>query len=165
MPSHLQKNTLIWASRKKNISKICLTFYQAQTILSRLLPAGMLTSLITDEDGSELARNGEVRKGWKMKGSSKQSCCYVQYVYVFPICMTTLWLMRTNMHRRTATVYGIWPENKGWSKQQEQISRIAVADNWSRTEAMPLISLRKSCNTTRGQKMRCDTSLRRLQPI
>lgn len=130
---------LIWASRKKNISKICLTFYQAQTILSRLLPGGMLTSLMTDEEGSALARNREARRGWKMKGSTKQPCCYVLYVYVCPICMTTLRLMRTNVHRRTATVHRICPDNRGWSNQQEQISPTAAADNRSRTEAMPLI--------------------------
>lgn len=122
----------------------------------------MLTSLMIDEEGPVLARNREARRGWKMKGSPKQSSCYVLHVYVCPIRMTTSWLMRTNMRRWT--VYGIWPENKDWSKQQEQVSPTAVADNWSRTEVMPLISLRKSY-AARGQNMRCDISRQRLQPI
>lgn len=99
-----------------------------------------------------------------MKDSSfyKHSCSYVLYVYLHPICTTTLWLMRANVSKRMATVYRIWLENMGWSKQQQQIS--PTADNWSRTEVMPLISLRKS-NTARGEEMVCDKSLQRLQPI
>lgn len=122
----------------------------------------MATSLTTDEKRWVLARNGEARRGWKRKGSSKQSCSYLLYVCLCPIRMTTLWLMRANGSKRMATIYGIWLENKGWSKQQEQIS--STSDNLSRTEVMPLISLRKS-KTTRGDEMGCDISLQRLQPV
>lgn len=38
---------------EKHEQKTCFTFYQAQTTLSRLLPAGMLISLMTDEKGGE----------------------------------------------------------------------------------------------------------------
>lgn len=73
---------------------------------------------------------------------------------------TTLWLKRTNVHRGTATVCGIWLENKDWSKQQEQINPTAATDNGSHAAAMPLISWGRAT-----QAEAKSWSLPNLQPI
>lgn len=131
---------------EKHRQKTCLTFHQAQTTLSRLLPAGMLISLMTEEKGSVLAGNWERTRGWKIKGLSKQSCCHPCPKYVTTECF------KTEMWAKEQPQSGMWLENQDWSKQQELKS-----PKLQHTVGLTRISLGKS-NTTRGQKMGCDTS-------
>lgn len=183
-----QKNLLLWASQKESVSQknAILSTGHTKTLLFQLFLIGTLTSLVTDKKGWVLVQKitewfGLGRSlryhptpaaGWlpppDQAAQSPTQAALLLYVMCHRYLHVLLvWHLDVDKEestcKRTVNVYGICSENNSWPSPQEQISLTAMADNWSCTEAMPLISLRKS-NTAKGQKMECHTSLPSLQP-
>lgn len=135
---------------KHEQKKICLIFYQAQTTLSRLLPAGMLISVMTEEKGWVLAGNRERREAGKWKA------CLSSHVAIPALDVWPLNVLREKCEQKSSHSLGCdWRTGLAQAARAEKPK--AAAHNGSHKD--------KPGEEQHNQGVRrWDTSLWQLQP-